>query len=86
MSSKTIQNLFINEALTAHNDYRLLHGVPPLIHNPELSKIAYKWAMNIAIKNEMQHSSNKYQNENLGECLAMWFETGAERFDGNNSF
>ena len=82
MSSQNVQNRFINEALAAHNEYRQLHGVPPLEHNQELSDISLKWAVNIAGRNTMQHSTNKYNNDHLGENLAMWFMTGEDHYDG----
>ena len=50
MSSNDQQRQFINEALSAHNELRLKHGVPSLKHNQELSDIAQNWANNIASK------------------------------------
>lgn len=82
MSSKEVQRRFIDEILTAHNDYRKLHNSPPLAHNSELSKAALGWALKIAKNDELDHSANKYHSESLGENLAMWFEKGADRFDG----
>lgn len=73
---------FITEALTAHNECRRKHGVPDLEHNPELSKIAQSWANSIAARNVMTHSKNEYKNDKLGENIAMWFESGATRYDG----
>ena len=75
---------FISEALDAHNECRRKHGVPNLVHNPELSRIAQSWANSIAARGSMQHSKNEYRNDKLGENIAMWFETGATRYDGNN--
>ena len=48
MYSKEQQIQFINEALAAHNELRLKHGVPILKHNQELSDLAQNWANNIA--------------------------------------
>jgi hypothetical protein len=33
----------------------------------------------------MQHSKNVFNNEKLGENIAMFFETGATHYDGNYS-
>ncbi len=82
MTSSEAQSLFIAEALAAHNDYRDRHGVEPLEHNRELSDIAQNWANNIADRDTMQHSSNKYNDDHLGENLAMWYSTGADHYDG----
>ena len=83
MTTNEAQTRFINEALAAHNEYRKLHGVSPLLHNAELSKMAQDWATSIASRNKLQHSTNKYKNDNLGENVAMWFMTGADFYDGN---
>ena len=69
MSSGDKQNQFINSALAEHNKYRQLHGVGNLKHNPELSKIALNWANYLVNKRQLQHSSNKYKNNHLGENL-----------------
>lgn len=82
MSSSDAQKRFINEALAAHNEYRQIHGVAPLIHNPEISRIALDWAIKIANKNNLEHSKNKYGEKSLGENLAMWYESGADHYDG----
>lgn len=51
ISSGSAQDKFIQEALSSHNTYRKKHGVDPLIHNPELSKIAQNYAEQIANSN-----------------------------------
>ena len=71
------QNYFIFEAITAHNDYRLLHGAPPLVHNPNISQIALNWANKLAKTNSFEHSQNLFNNERLGESLAMSSESVA---------
>jgi uncharacterized protein YkwD len=76
---------FISEALAAHNDCRRKHGVHNLEHNSDLSKIAQSWANNIAAQNSMKHSKNEYKGDKIGENISMWFETGATRYDGNQS-
>lgn len=35
---------FQKEVLKAHNDYRALHGVPPLVLDKDLCKLAVEWA------------------------------------------
>lgn len=82
MSIYDPQDLFIDEALQAHNDYRKLHGVPKLIHNPELSYIALKWAINISQKNMIRQSKSSYKGKNLGQNVALWFVPGADKFSG----
>lgn len=79
------QQRFIKEALDAHNDCRSRHGVAPLEHNPELTRIALEWAKHIASRNSLSHSKNDYNGQPLGENCAMWFSTGATHYDGNKS-
>lgn len=51
-SSKTVETgfgsedtkNFEKEALKAHNDYRALHGVPPLELSTDLCKFSNEWA------------------------------------------
>ncbi len=83
MSSNEAQKRFIIEAIAAHNEYRKLHGVPALKVNAELNDLAQNWANSIASRKTLQHSTNKYKNDNLGENVAMWFSTGATYYDGN---
>jgi len=56
-------------ALAYHNELRAKHGCPPLKLNDELCKIAEKYAKKLATENKLEHSSNKYKGENLGENL-----------------
>ena len=70
----------IQTALVAHNKLREQHGTPPLKHNPEISKIALKWAENLAKNNKFEHSSNdqrKYRDGTLGENL--WMGSDGQR-------
>ena len=48
LPSSDQQSVFINQAQDKHNEYRLKYGVPNLKHNPELSRIALKWAQDLA--------------------------------------
>lgn len=56
---------FENEALQVHNEYRREHGVPPLVLNKEITKVAQKWAEELAKKDSMSYSSN----QNYGESV-----------------
>ena len=69
MSNQDLQQRFINSALAAHNNYRKVHGVKELTHNPELSKIALNWSQRLIKTNQLQHSRNTYKNNQLGENL-----------------
>ena len=82
LDTDSSSNKFITEALEAHNDCRSKHGSPNLVHNQELSRIAQSWANSIAARGSMQHSKNEYKNDQLGENIAMWFQTGATYYDG----
>ena len=71
----------------AHNKYRELHGVSPLKHNLEISKIALKWAQTLTEKDHYEHSNNQYKNEELGENLFMLIGSDrVENIDGNNLY
>lgn len=60
----------IKEALNKHNECRVKHKAPKLIHNNELSKRAQEFANTIAMKNTLQHSDCKWDNKQVGENLA----------------
>jgi len=62
---------FIDGSLERHNYYRKMHHAEPLVHNPELSKLAQAYADTLASKNVMQHSNCKWGNKQVGENLAM---------------
>lgn len=74
-TAKEVENkvkapLTFNEiALAHHNELRAKHGCPPLKLNNELCKIAENYAKKLASENKLQHSTNKYKGENLGENL-----------------
>lgn len=72
-AAQLTQATFGMEALISHNKYRTLHNVPPLEYNENLSKIAQKWADNLAKTQQMQHSPENWRRYNgvpLGENLA----------------
>ena len=60
----------IKSALNAHNRLREIHGAPPLIHNPDLSRIAQNWSNQQAKSNMMKHSNSDWNGKRLGENLA----------------
>ena len=81
---KRSQERLIAEALHAHNRCRLKHGVEPLVHNPDLSKIAQSFADSLAAPNKatLYHSSNEYKNSPLGENLAWMFNPRVDHYSG----
>jgi uncharacterized protein YkwD len=56
---------FQTDCLTAHNEYRKRHGVPPLKLDKEICKVAQNWANHLISRNVLQHSNNKDYGENL---------------------
>ncbi|XP_055845001.1 uncharacterized protein LOC129911287 [Episyrphus balteatus] len=57
--------LFEEECLKLHNQYRKMHGVPPLVHNEFLSQVAKEWAEHLALKDAFYHRPNNEYGENL---------------------
>ncbi|XP_054712787.1 Golgi-associated plant pathogenesis-related protein 1-like isoform X2 [Uloborus diversus] len=53
------------QTFNAHNNYRTLHGCPPLAMSEELSSIAQSWADKIAEKGFLQYSENPGLGENI---------------------
>lgn len=52
--------------VTAHNEYRAIHGVKPLTYDSALGKDAQKWADVLAGKGcKLEHDPNSEQGENL---------------------
>ena len=82
MTDKEFENKFIVKTLAAHNNYRKIHGVPPLILNQELSKIASKRAKKLIKTNEINHYLLKYNGSPLGENLYVSFKEYS-RIEGN---
>ena len=76
---------FIEDALKSHNDYRKRHGVPPLKHNEDISKIAQSWANHIAKNNSFQHSrpdQRMYKSDQMGENIAMKWTSRNDPYEG----
>jgi len=62
---------FREECLEAHNEKRRLHRVKDLKSNSEIDEIAQNYAEKLAQSDSLNHSSNKYNGERLGENLYM---------------
>ena len=75
-------NRFIEEALKAHNKYRQKHGVEPLIHNPDITRIAQEYADILASKKSLSYSRNKFNDKLLGEALGFFYDSRVEYFPG----
>lgn len=56
---------FEEDALNIHNEYRAMHGVPPLVLDNNLCKFSAEWARNLADRGVLQHRSNSAYGENL---------------------
>lgn len=74
MDAKTLQpgdhhwsdlQAFKRETLNAHNNYRTLHGCPPLLWSEELANTAQSWADKLAEKGFLQYSENPALGENI---------------------
>ncbi|CAF0889670.1 unnamed protein product [Brachionus calyciflorus] len=71
ITSELDQKTFQNEALMAHNLYRLIHGVPELVLNEKLSDLAYSRAKELAELNDLNVKQNIYEGKSLGETIGM---------------
>ncbi|XP_018335436.1 Golgi-associated plant pathogenesis-related protein 1-like [Agrilus planipennis] len=56
---------FVEECLKAHNEYRSLHGVPPVTLNHEISEFSQSWAEMLLAEKRFQPSGNPSYGENL---------------------
>ena len=70
---------FEQEGLNKHNEFRKVHGVPPLTLNAAMSQEAAAYAQKIANQRYPSHASAQERN-NDGENLSM----GCDR-DGQNA-
>ncbi|XP_028394121.1 uncharacterized protein LOC114518343 [Dendronephthya gigantea] len=62
---------YLQEQLNLHNHYRQLHGVPPLVLDPVLTKEAQNYADNLKTDNVFQHCGATVCNPSgAGESLA----------------
>merc|ERR1711957_301594 len=62
---------FIEGSLKKHNEFRRMHGIPDLYHNPELSKHSKAYAQQLAATDNMKHSNCQWESKKVGENLAM---------------
>ena len=65
------------EGLNKHNEYRKVHGVPPMKLNAEMSRQAAAYAQKIANQGALQHASAEERN-NDGENLSMGCDTDGQ--------
>lgn len=65
---------FALEVLAAHNNYRHLHGVPPLALDEKMSEIAQKTADGFAAGLPFKHSDASALDAKYGENIA--YRTG----------
>jgi uncharacterized protein YkwD len=82
MSLNDSQEKFANEALTAHNSYRKMHGADPLTLNPDLNLLAQSHAIQLAKAGSLIHSSNSYRALKLGENLAYMYDSRPRYYSG----
>lgn len=79
---ETPHERFIREALQAHNEYRAQHSASPLVHNPELSRVAQNYAQQLARRNCLQHSNCDWNGKRMGENLAMVMDSRLTHYSG----
>lgn len=51
--------------MEVHNEYRSEHGVPPLVLNKDITKVAQKWADDLAKRDSMAYSLNQTYGESV---------------------
>jgi len=62
---------FIDECITWINNYRRIHQVSPLKHNPDISATAQKWADQMARTGSLGANQDaRYNGKKLGENRA----------------
>jgi hypothetical protein len=62
---------FIKELVEEHNKFRLLHGVPPLKHDEELTKFSQEHATKLAQRGVQRASICKHEDRIIGENVTM---------------
>jgi uncharacterized protein YkwD len=83
MSLVDNQEQFADEALKAHNSYREKHGAEPLVLNNDLNSIAQAHACQLAMSGLLNHSTNVYNGQRLGENLAYSYDSRPRYYSGN---
>ncbi|XP_064457522.1 Golgi-associated plant pathogenesis-related protein 1-like [Ornithodoros turicata] len=62
---KATDKQFREECLKRHNFHRANHGVPPLKHSDQLTKVAQDWADTLAKRDRFEHRPNNSYGENI---------------------
>ena len=62
----------IEKVLSAHNQYRLLHGAGSLKYSVHIGELAQAYALQLAESGRLEHSAYEYDEEPIGENLARW--------------
>ncbi|CAL8083296.1 unnamed protein product [Calicophoron daubneyi] len=76
-----VDNALNEEAISLHNQYRALHGCPPLTYDSSLARSAQLWAQELAKTQNMRHSAQ----ENYGENLAYMGSTDLAELSGKDA-
>lgn len=80
---RTLNDEFATDCLFAHNLYRKLHGVPPLVLSPHLSQLAITRAQELAQLEELNVKQNRFHGQTLGETVGS--VGGFSHYNGNFS-
>ena len=73
----------INELVVSHNEYRALHGVPPVTWSEKMAGDAQEFAKELARTGKLGHASKedrKYQGENVSRMSKHYKATDAVSF------
>ncbi|XP_041369849.1 LOW QUALITY PROTEIN: uncharacterized protein LOC121383816 [Gigantopelta aegis] len=73
---------FVDDLMKAHNEYRAIHQVPPLVENDDLNELAQKWANQLANSNMFVHSQSNFKGSKVGENIAMKMTSSQEEYSG----
>lgn len=83
--SKMAEQKFIDDMVKAHNIYRAKHQSGPIVHSPELSGVAQRWADHLAQRDKFEHSDAMHNGEHIGENLAMKWSSGPDNYTGQQA-
>ena len=78
----TLDETFISQALEVHNELRDLHGVPRLVHNPQLSQLAQVHADYLADNRLLVNSVKIYNGDQIGENLLYIQDANPDMYAG----
>lgn len=73
---------FQNDALSAHNQFRAVHGVNPLTMNEEMNAEATAYAQKLANTQSFEHSNEADNPNGDGENLLSWPKGGVDGYSG----